>query len=346
MSEESHRLDLLRAEADGRRRRSRSWLNAAVRRGELLRLRPGVFVARGEWRRAPPWTQHLAMVAAWGMQRPRTIFCRETALAIYGVPLLGMCRVVHLRTAAPGSAGVRPLFGRLKSHQILPPIPQGMSAGQARQEYVAADPVTAPCKVRVPGITADGVDVAVRVEPLPFALVDTVPRTSRQEAAVILDAAMAGRHRSGLVVSIASLSEAEAWLWSRDSRASWDAALSFADPRSESAGESRSRVLIDELGFIRPSLQTVVPLPDGERARLDFDWEHPGVFGEFDGRVKYDQAERLSGISEQGVYWAEKRREELIELVTAKRPVRWHWGDLERPERLERKLLLRGVPKR
>lgn len=204
-----------------------------------------------------------------------------------------------------------------------------------------------PLKVAIPGVVAEGGEpVYVQVEPLPFVLLDTLPRLSRQTAVVALDAVMAGRYGYQVPVKPEHLHGVEDWLWSRWAREAWQWAVRFADPLSESAGESRSRVVIEELGFVRPRLQSEVRLPGGKRARLDFDWHEDGVFGEFDGRMKYDDAVRLSGTSDQGVYWEEKRREEAIELVTGRRGVRWSWNDLDRPKDLERKLLLRGVSKR
>lgn len=103
--------------------------------------------------------------------------------------------------------------------------------------------------------------------------------------------------------------------------------------------EPLSFVLTDTV----PRLQVEFQLPQGI-ARVDFDWER--VFGEFDGRVKCDGAGVLSGLSDQQVYWNEKRREEQIEMVTGKRSARWGWEDLRNPWALEKKLLNRGAPRR
>jgi hypothetical protein len=59
----------------------------------------------------------------------------------------------------------------------------------------------------------------------------------------------------------------------------------FADGRSESVGESRSRILLDRLGLAPSALQFEVLDHEGEAvARTDFVWEEQRVVGEFDGR--------------------------------------------------------------
>ena len=60
------------------------------------------------------------------------------------------------------------------------------------------------------------------------------------------------------------------------------AALDLADARSESAGESLSRIGMHLLGYALPELQQEFAI-DGRVYRGDFSW--PGLIGEFDGRL-------------------------------------------------------------
>lgn len=165
---------------------------------------------------------------------------------------------------------------------------------------------------------------------------------SRPGAVVALDAVLARWAREQRSVP-AQRALTEEWLWSLPAVQAWRWARGFADARSESPGESWSRVQIHDLGFEAPRLQREVQLPQGV-ARVDFEWEE--VFGEFDGRMKYTDAATLSGLSDQSVYWEEKRREEQVEMVTGRRAARWGWEDLQNPWMLEQKLMLRGVPRR
>ena len=64
-------------------------------------------------------------------------------------------------------------------------------------------------------------------------------------------------------------------------------AAEFADARSESPGESLSRVQLHRLRMPRPQLQIPVPKPWSGHWDVDFGWEEYALFGEFDGYLKY-----------------------------------------------------------
>ena len=106
--------------------------------------------------------------------------------------------------------------------------------------------------------------------------------------------------------------------------------VAFADGRSESVGESLSRVLLADLGLMPEDLQHRVM--DGPRlaGRVDFAWPSLRVIGEFDGRVKYG---RLLEADEDGgdAVFREKRREDRLRELGWE-VVRWVWGDLAHPE--------------
>ena len=80
-------------------------------------------------------------------------------------------------------------------------------------------------------------------------------------------------------------------------------AVDFADGRSESVGESRSRVVLHRWGVGPSSLQFEVRGEGGLLvARTDFAWEEHGLVGEFDGRVKYGRLLRTGpGTGGRGV---------------------------------------------
>jgi hypothetical protein len=65
-------------------------------------------------------------------------------------------------------------------------------------------------------------------------------------------------------------------------------AVSAADGRSESVGESRSRVVLRRWKLAPSDLQFEIRSMDGALvARSDFAWEADRLVGEFDGRIKY-----------------------------------------------------------
>ena len=107
-------------------------------------------------------------------------------------------------------------------------------------------------------------------------------------------------------------------------------ALRFADARSESAGESLSRVRIHTLGLPAPDLQRTLYDDRGHFiARVDFWWEEFRLAGEFDGMVKYG-ANLPRGQTPAMVIAQEKQREQQI-MATRKFVVRWGWENLWKP---------------
>jgi len=99
----------------------------------------------------------------------------------------------------------------------------------------------------------------------------------------------------------------------------------FADGRSESVGESRSRVAIALAGLPAPLLQ--FPVRYGRStAYTDFGWERQRTVGEFDGKVKYGRPGEPGRAAGDAVY-AEKLREDAIR-AEGWEVVRWRWADL------------------
>jgi len=112
--------------------------------------------------------------------------------------------------------------------------------------------------------------------------------------------------------------------------------VGFADGRSESVGESRSRVLLAELGLEATEIQ--LPVLDGQRlvGRVDFAWPEHRTVGEFDGRSKYGRLLR-HGEDAGEVVFREKVREDLLRELGWE-VVRWIWSELSQPDVIERRL--------
>jgi hypothetical protein len=114
-------------------------------------------------------------------------------------------------------------------------------------------------------------------------------------------------------------------------------AIQLMDGRSESAGESVSRVRIILDGMPAPELQRVIRSPSGTFvARVDFLWKEQGTVGEFDGKIKYGRLLKPGQPMEE-VLAEEKKREDAIRDLGWK-VVRWLWEDLYRPGALRNRL--------
>jgi hypothetical protein len=113
--------------------------------------------------------------------------------------------------------------------------------------------------------------------------------------------------------------------------------VAFADGRSESVGESRSRVLLHKLGLAPSALQLRITDSEGSfLGRSDFAWEEQRVLGEFDGRIKYGRLLR-PGQDPGDAVFEEKRREDAMRDA-AWEVVRWTWSDLSVPAALGRRV--------
>lgn len=109
--------------------------------------------------------------------------------------------------------------------------------------------------------------------------------------------------------------------------------LALAEPRCESAGETRTLFLCWRHHLPRPSPQYEIRDRSGRLvATVDFAWPDLGVFVEFDGMEKYHR-HRRPGESIADMVIREKRREELVCGLTGWRCIRITWYDLQHPTR-------------
>jgi hypothetical protein len=105
--------------------------------------------------------------------------------------------------------------------------------------------------------------------------------------------------------------------------------VEFLDVRSESVGESVSRVRLMEDGLPAPESQHEIYKPDGTfLARVDFYWKEQRTVGEFDGKIKYGRLLK-PGQRIEDVIFEEKLREDAVRDLGLQ-VVRWIWTDLYR----------------
>ena len=141
--------------------------------------------------------------------------------------------------------------------------------------------------------------------------------------------------RAGLAPDALARQVADSRRWPGNARAR--AVAEFADARSESPGESRSRALLALAGVPAPALQLNVWSGDVLLGRSDFGWEEEGVLGEFDGMVKYGIRSR-PGESATDALAREKAREDRLRRA-GWIVVRWTWRELGTPDALARRVL-------
>lgn len=280
--------------------------------GQLRRIRQGVYVRSQDWEALAPWDQYPVRIrAAAATLKSRTIFCRQSSAALWGVPVLGHNHWVHACTSDAGGgrsrAGVRRHFVDLDPAQIEER--HGLLVtGRTR---TALD--LAAFESFEQGVTA--FDHVLRPQP------GTLAALTKAE----LDAGIEGNYTAAAARRIRT-------------------ALEFADPASGSPGESVSRAMMHRLGFRIPRLQVEIRDARGLVAITDFDWPEEQLCGEFDGLEKYRNPDYLQGRTPAQALTDEKRREDRIR-ATGRRVVRWTWAELSSPRRFATFLTESGVPR-
>jgi very-short-patch-repair endonuclease len=263
-------------------------LGSLVRRAELVRVRRGAYVLGGAWRGASP-EQRLALRTRGILHaRGSGVATHQSALALHGLPIFAApVDVVDIAAVATRSR----LAGGLRVH----PTDSSVTPGDV-----------------------DG----CRAVPVATALAQVALRHGRDALLVATDAAFHRRlatpaavdgELGRLATTRRALVRARRW-------------LRLADAAAESAGETRARLLLIDLGHPVRS-QVRVRDRDEVVARVDL-LVGDRVVVEFDGLVKYEGAEGRAALA------AEKRREDRLRELGYE-VVRLTWADLARPTHVD-----------
>lgn len=258
-----------------------------VRAGDIVRLRRGLFVSGAVWRAATPEVRLALCTRGVLRERPDAAASHASAAVVHGLPLWGAgTSTVDVICASPR----RRSRGGLRLH----PWPKGVRA-----------------------VTVDG----QRVVPAATAIAQVVDEYGYLPGLVCLDRAL----HTGSATAGAVLGAGEALgLGARTARR-LGLVVEHADPDCESVGETRTRLLLGDLG---QALRTQVEIRDGDGliGRVDF-LVGERVVVEFDGLVKYGGADGRAALA------AEKAREDRLRAA-GYAVVRLVWADLDRIEKV------------
>ncbi len=268
----------------------------AMRRGGLASVRGGAYLDGDVWQSLQDEQRHRLLVYATVPRlAPGAVVSHASAAVLHGLPILGVApSVVHI-TRERSSGGFQ--RGYLHTHATT------MSAG--------------------PTVVKDG----VRLTSAARTVIDCAATMPFEAAVCIADAALYKR-----VTSTDELGALAAAMAGRRGIGRVRQVLGFADARSESCGESFSRVQMDRAGLPTPSLQFAVGSGDRFIGRADFAWKEYRTLGEFDGAAKYDSL--ISEDESLRVVLREERKRERALIDAGWEVVRWGWTDLANYGRL------------
>lgn len=277
----------------------------AVRSGSWHRVRQGAYCSGELWESLSAADRHRVKCRAVLLTaHPSTVLSHVSAAIERGVPVWGISLEMVHTTRTDGRAGRRE-SGIVHHRGVLP---------QEQVEMVNGVPVTAAARCVVEVCTIAGVEQAL---------------------VTANGMVRAGFTSIGEVALLAH--DTRFWPESLNTRL----VLSLMHPKIDSAGETRAWHLCWAEHLPRPEPQlTVLDELGRVVAVLDFAWAEQGVFLEFDGREKYRRFRR-EGESLEDFLMREKKREELVCLLTGWVCIRITWEDLNRPRTLARRI--RGV---
>lgn len=271
-------------------------LRTLVRAGTLLPIRRGAYLLGQldpDDEDPGGYSAHRRLVDATMPQlQPGAVLCHGSAAILHGLPVWRhTLSQVHIMR--DGNAG-----GRRRSHVHIHRTP------------LADDEIT----------TREG----LLVTSLARTVADLGRSTPLMESVAIGDQALRlGLDRQELQQVLRSMRR---WPGVRGARSMAD----LLDGRSESPGESASRVCMLRDGIPEPDLQREIFDEDGVFvARVDFAWDEHRTVGEFDGEVKYG-ALLKPGQQVADVRKAQDAREDAIRRAGWE-VARWGWPQLGQP---------------
>lgn len=288
-------------------------LNRLAQRGALLRPMPGLYARPSYWSGLSDSERCLHQMRTLAAIHPDWEFCSVSAAVVYGL-WVGNRRMTPLVIASNERSHGRSTL-LIRRQRIEP------GAGE-------------PCVVR-----------GIRVTPPLRTTFDCLRWLPFSEGLAVADSSM---RRFGVPAGrlAAEIEERYRGLHGYSRAIS---TAKFANPLSESGGESMARAIMIDQGFQIPRLQVEIPDPmcPDKTYRVDYLWELPDgvrIIGEFDGREKYRNPVMTGGRDVVDVLADERLRESRLALTGA-RIMRFSFRDICNVPYFVRLLETSGVPR-
>ncbi|PYI39635.1 hypothetical protein CVS30_02880 [Arthrobacter psychrolactophilus] len=313
----------------------RRTLVALCNKGELFRVRRGVYARSAEWTALRPLQQYgLRALALQHAARRQPVLAHATAALLWGLWIVGT--PVRLHTMTEVTTG-----GRNENDVVR-------HRGSLTDHVVRCGPFLLTDKLTTVMQLILSLDF-----PYAVAVCDSSLRTSGRKYIVNRFGSAGDEPSSGEPVWQSTCpqgmplrrEELVAAAEALPSKAASRRALTvvrFASELSGSAGESISRARIHQLGFPAPVLQKRYILRNGSNAFVDFWFKELNLAGEFDGKDKYLRSSWGGGLSLQDRILKEKAREDDIRGQGV-RFVRWTWAEMMNNTRFSHLLRQAGL---
>ena len=275
-----------------------NWLARMVRAGVLVRIRHGAYADADRWRRLARSGRHLLRCRAVMLQYDdRVALSHASAHVLRGGPDWGLdLRTVHVTNLFGHGDRCQAGITHHRGHTRVGDV------SRLNNHWVTAPDRTA---------------------------VETAATHTLSPAVCTLDWTL----HQGLATPAQLRLHADVYMREWPDSIELPVAVRRSDGRSESVGETRSRLALENQGF-EPEPQWTVRHPSGRIAgRVDLLLRKQGVMMEFDGEVKYGRLLK-PGQDLADVIRAERTREVLLEELTGLRMVRVIWSDLDDERRL------------
>lgn len=267
-------------------------ITACVRWGILVRIRRAAYARTGLWNALSHWEQDDYRIDAHAAGAQHSaVYSHTSAARLHGFAVWDAGPVIHIvnKANSGSSHGSDVVVHRT-------PAGSGDTVGARTRD---GRPVLATAPVRT--------------------VIDCARILAPEPAAVIGDSAL----RSG--VSIEQLTAALGSAEFTRGRARAAKLIGLLDRRAESAGETRTRLLLARLGIEPPEIQFCIKTALGTY-RADYAWPRIRLILEFDGRAKYFDYRPTP----EALLLERRRESALIELGW--RVIRLTWADLDRPD--------------
>lgn len=243
-------------------RQYESWrlISQKLASGELLKIRKGIYIESQKWQSLKPWEQQTARILALARQMPDVVLSHTSAAQ---------------------------LFGFVTPNETLVHI---YSDGTSRSRIQS---VAKHCLLTQDTSTVL-LELGIRVTCPLTTVLDCARYLPIKQGVALADSALFQR-----AVETEELAEKLTEAQGRNCRKMRQIAR-LVSPKSESAGESYTRMLLDEMGLVYEEQKEFFLA--GSHYRYDFALEDFGIIVEFDGRLKLTDFGAPDAVLEQERY--------------------------------------------